>query len=143
MAHINPLWPSANSTGWDVQMNGSLGTVVSQVNTHDDAIAVLNFVPSSLQTGSTYTFTGADAGTVVEGNSAGAQIFTVPPTSTASWTVGSVIEVYQLGAGQITLAAGAGVTLQNPSSLKVRVQFGTVSLRYRGNDIWAVSGDLV
>jgi hypothetical protein len=41
MGHITPTWPTANQVGWDGQMNSGLGTVVTQVNSHDDTLAGL------------------------------------------------------------------------------------------------------
>lgn len=94
-------------------------------------------------TATTYTFTPADANAVVvEGQSNSAQTFTVPNSAGVTFAVGSLIEVAQIGVGQITIAAASGVTLQNPSSLTTRAQFSTIGLRYRGSNIWLVSGDL-
>jgi hypothetical protein len=97
-------------------------------------------IPLSTQTAN-YTLALADANTVLEMNSASALSVTVPPNSSVAFPIGIVIELYQLGAGQITVAAGAGVTFQAPSSLTTRAQYSTISLRKRATDVWAVSGD--
>ena len=98
-------------------------------------------VTVNLQTTS-YTLLLSDAGDVVEMNAAGGVNVTVPPNSTAAFPIGTIIEVCQIGAGQVTLVAGAGVTIDNPSSLTTRTQFSTVGLRKRGTDEWVASGDL-
>jgi hypothetical protein len=99
-------------------------------------------VTASVQT-SSYTFVLGDAGTVVEGNSATALTFTIPPHSSVALAVGTVIEVFQYGAGQVTIAAGAGVTLRSDGSkVKTAAQYATVGLRQRATDEWVLSGDL-
>lgn len=96
----------------------------------------------SSKTGTTYTFTLADAGTVVEGSNAAAQTFTVPPNSTAGFSIGSDIEIVQMGAGQITIAAGAGVTIRSRgAALKSAGQYAVLSLRKRATDEWVLTGD--
>jgi hypothetical protein len=100
-------------------------------------------IASTVQTAAAYTFALADAGTVVEGNSASAQTFTIPPHSTVAQAVGTVIEVFQYGAGPITIAAGAGVTLRSDGGrVKTAAQYATIGLRQRATDEWVLSGDL-
>jgi hypothetical protein len=101
---------------------------------------LMPIVPLSTKTAN-YTLALSDANTVLEMNSASAISVTVPPNSSVAFPVGIVIELYQLGAGQVTVVAGAGVTFQAPSSLTTRAQYSTVSLRKRTTDTWAVSGD--
>jgi major tropism determinant Mtd-like protein len=99
-------------------------------------------VTSTQQPGS-YTFALADAGTVVEGVGATAQTFTIPPHSAVAFPVGTVIEVFQYGAGQIVLAPGAGVTLRSDGGkAATAAQYATVGLRQRAADEWVLSGDL-
>jgi hypothetical protein len=94
------------------------------------------------QTGTTYTFVAADAGTAVEGSNASAQAFTIPPNSSVAFPVGTVIQVFQAGAGQITIAPGAGVTLRNRGALyKTAGQYASISVRKRATDEWVVAGD--
>jgi hypothetical protein len=96
--------------------------------------------------GGNYTFVLADRGTMVEGTSGSAQTFTVPPNSTAAFQVGTVIAFRQYGTGsatgQLTIAAGAGVTLRTASSLTTRAQYSIGSIHKRGTDEWIVSGDM-
>jgi len=121
----------------DGQAAGSI--VPGSVRTLVDSLAG---VSSAAQT-SSYTAVLTDAGTVVEMNAAGALNFTVPPNSSVAYDIGAVIEVCQIGAGQVTLVAGAGVTLRTPTgTLTTRAQYSTVSIRKRGTDEWVVAGDL-
>lgn len=96
------------------------------------------------QTGTTYTFVLTDAGKLVEGNNASVQTYTVPPNSTTAFVVGeTVINVGQYGAGQITIAAGAGVTIRSSGAkLKLSGQYSTAALVKIGTDEWWLFGDI-
>jgi cytoskeletal protein RodZ len=95
------------------------------------------------QTGATYTFVLGDSGTVVEGNSASAQTFTVPPNASVAFAVGASIVVRQYGAGQITMAPGAAVTLRSRgAALKTAGQYAELVATKRATDEWVISGDV-
>lgn len=95
------------------------------------------------QTGATYTFVLADyQNYVVRGNSGSAQTFTVPPNASVAFPTGCVIPLYQAGAGQITVAQGAGVTIRTPETLLLRKQYASAALRKIGTDEWILTGDL-
>lgn len=99
-------------------------------------------IAGSSQTTS-YTAALTDRGTVVEMNAASAVNFTVPPNSSVAFDVGAVLEVCQYGAGQVTLVAGAAVTLRTPTgTLTTRAQYSSVTLRQRATNEWIVGGDL-
>jgi len=87
-----------------------------------------------------YTLVLTDAGKVVEMNSASAITLTVPPHSSVAWPDGTMIEVYAMGAGVVTVAAGGGVTVRNVGALAG--QYKTARLRYRTADEWVLSGEL-
>ena len=105
------------------------------------ALAAAQLVAINAQTAA-YTLALADAGKAVEVTSASAVNVTVPPNTTAAFPVGTVIEVAQMGAGQVVLVAGSGVTLRTAASLTTRAQYATVTLRKRATDEWIVAGDL-
>lgn len=90
-----------------------------------------------------YTLVLGDAGTVVESTAGSGTSFTIPPHSSVAFPVGTIIEVYQGGAGQITITAGAGVTLRSDAGkVKTAGQYATIGLRQRATDEWVLSGDL-
>lgn len=98
----------------------------------------LGILMSSQQSGN-YTLQATDVGTVVEGTSALAQTFTIPQ----GLPVGSVIEIFQYGAGQITVAAASGVTLRSDGShVNTAAQYATIGLRIRAANECVLSGDL-
>lgn len=130
--------------------DGSLATPLSAarltvmengIEDADNRLTALEAVAISAQTGS-YTVVLADAGKAVEVNSASATNVTMPPNSSVAFPIGTVMEVTQLGAGQVTLVAGSGVTLRSSNGLKLRAQYSAASLRKRATDEWVVAGDV-
>lgn len=107
----------------------------------DSAITTAQQIAINAQTGTTYTLALTDASKAVECSNAAAITLTVPPNTSAAIPVGSVVEVTQLGAGQITVAPGSGVTLQQAGGLKTRAQYSVLVLRKRSTDTWLVAGD--
>lgn len=93
------------------------------------------------QTGTTYTLVLADATKLVTMSNGAASTLTVPPNSSVAIAVGDRVDVSQLGAGQVTLAAGVGVTLYYTASLKLRAQFSAVSLLKIATNSWLLVGD--
>lgn len=93
----------------------------------------------NVQTGD-YTAVLGDAGKCIELNKATGIVLTIPPASSVAWPSGTIINVYQAGAGNASIAAGAGVTIRNNAAL--RGQYSEASLRYRGSDEWVLTGDL-
>lgn len=68
--------------------------------------------------------------------------FTVPPNSSVAFPVGSTLTVIQNGAGQVTLTAGIGVTINTPSSFTTRTQYSTISVIQIAANVWIAAGDL-
>ncbi len=94
------------------------------------------------QTGTGYTLVLGDAGKFVTMTNAGASTLTVPPNSSVAFPVGTVIEGAQLGAGQVTLTPGSGVTINATPGLKVAAQYGTYGLLKVATDTWLAMGRL-
>lgn len=102
----------------------------------------ITFVASHAQT-TNYTLALADINSAVDVTSGSGVTVTVPPNSSVAFPIGTVIEVARLGAGTVTIAAGAGVTIRSQSSLlSVGHQYSAVSLRKRATDEWLLVGDL-
>lgn len=84
-----------------------------------------------------------DAGKAVEMNAAGATVVTVPAEATAAFPVGTVIELVRMGAGAVTVAAAAGVTIRSVAGrLALANQYSAASLRKRAANEWVLVGDL-
>ena len=87
-----------------------------------------------------YTLVAADNGQVVEMNKATANTLTVP---NSVFTAGQQVLITQYGAGQTTIAAGAGVTLRSSGGkLKLTNQYATATLIFISASEAYVSGNL-
>jgi len=125
-------------------LQAKVGVDGSAVTTsHEYRINSIEELNTNEQTGTTYTLALTDDGKLVEMNNASANTLTVPPNSSVAFPVGSQILVLQTGAGQTTLAAGAGVTVNSKDgNLKLSAQWCAATLIKRATDVWVVVGDL-
>jgi hypothetical protein len=98
------------------------------------------------QTGTTYTTVLADNGKLVTQTNASPITTTIPPNSSVAYPVGAQINVVQLGAGKVTFAQGAGVTIVSTgataSAPALRVQYSTATAIQTATDTWLVVGDI-
>lgn len=93
--------------------------------------------------GTTDTLVLTDAGRAVDFTSLSNITVTVPNSSTVAYPTNTLIALYQLSTGQISLSPAGGVTINHPSlTTKSRAQWSVIFLRYRGSNLWVVSGDL-
>ena len=97
------------------------------------------FIQTNIQSGTTYTFVNTDSGTLIQSNSATSVVFTVPSTLPAN----SRILVTQLGAGSVTIANAAGVTLgSRTGSYTIGNQYGTISIFMANSSLAIIDGNL-
>ena len=119
-----------------------VSTLDTDVTTLEGRVDNLVEVQTAEQTAS-YTLVLADGGTVVEMNVASANDLTVPPNSSVAFPVGTQITVLQTGAGQTTLVAGSGVTINSADgNLKITGQWSAATLLKRATDTWVAIGSL-
>ena len=90
-----------------------------------------------------YTSVLTDDGKLVTMSNASANNFTVPPNSSVAFGIGTQINIAQLGAGQTTLVAGAGVTINSAGTkLKLKEQYAVATVVKTGTDEWFAVGNL-
>lgn len=89
-----------------------------------------------------YTAVLTDAGKLIRINSGTAKNLTIPPNSSVAFPVNSWFNLSQAGAGQVTVVAGAGVTLRSRVGLKTGGQYAVASAIKIATDEWLLSGDL-
>jgi hypothetical protein len=98
------------------------------------------------QSGTTYTTVLADNGKLITQTNASAIATTIPPNSSVAYPVGAQLNFVQLGAGQVTIQGGAGVTVVSTgataSAPKCRVQYSTATAIQVSADNWLVAGDI-
>ncbi len=101
-------------------------------------------IPTSTnaQSGTTYTLVLEDAGKIIEVSNSSAITLTIPTNASVAYPVGTQITVLQTGAGQITVAAPSGGTLNATPGTKLRTQWSSATLLKRATDTWVLIGDL-
>ena len=114
--------------------------------TFSDGTQTLEGVPSRtpiVQKTDSYTLSSlTERDNLIEMGKATAQTLTIPANSSVAYPVGTSIDVLQTGAGQVTIAGAAGVTVNATPGLKLRAQWSSVTLFKRATDTWIVMGDL-
>lgn len=113
----------------------------AQGTTADAAMPKIQTV--NAQTGTTYTLVAGDAAQLVTLANAGATTLTLPQDSDATIAVGVYIDLLQLGAGQVTVAAGTGATLRTSGlTAKARAQYSRLVVQKISANTWSLAGDL-
>ena len=122
------------TTGTDSGLSGGAtsGTVTLRLKLEFDA-----------ETGTTYTLLAANLNQLVTLNNASAITLTVPPSV---FSAGDVINIAQIGAGQVTLAQGAGVTINSTGATatapKLRARYSAASIICTASNTFLVVGDI-
>ena len=122
----------------DTLTNKTLTSPILNTPTINDARQNLTL---NAQTGTTYTLVITDNGRLVTLSNAAAITLTVPLNATVAFATGAVINIQQIGAGQVTVAGASGVTL-NGTGTKTRAQWSAASLIKTATDTWTLIGDI-
>jgi hypothetical protein len=102
-----------------------------------------SMIALNAQTGTTYTAVLGDDGDLVTFDNTSAISFTIPPNSSVAFGIGTQINVMQLNTGQVTITAGAGVTLRSAGSrVKTNGQFAVATCVKIATDTWVLVGNL-
>jgi hypothetical protein len=95
------------------------------------------------QTGTTYTLVVGDLNKLVTASNASAITLTVPPSV---FSANDVINIQQIGAGQVTFAQGSGVTITSTGATatapKIRAQYSSASVICTASNTFTIVGDL-
>ena len=122
------------TTGTDSGLSGGVtsGTAVLRLKLEFDA-----------ETGTTYTLVAGNLNQLVTLNNASPITLTVPPSV---FSAGDVINIAQIGAGQVTLAQGAGVTINSTGATatapKLRARYSAASIICTASNTFLVVGDI-
>ena len=125
----------------DTAVTADLST--SQTLTNKTLTAPKINLSLNAQTGTTYTLVAGDSGKLVTCANASAITVTVPPSV---YSVGEQINVAQTGAGQVTFAQGAGVTIVSAgataSAPKIAKQYGAATVVCTASNTFLIIGGL-
>jgi len=111
-----------NAPTWDTTGNLTInGALVSQI-------------AENVRT-SDYTLALSDRALVVAMNNSSAATVTVPPESSVFFPIGTILYICRVGAGAVTLAAGAGVSLSKTGTFGSNEQ---ITIRKRASNTWII-----
>jgi C4-dicarboxylate-specific signal transduction histidine kinase len=118
--------------------------VASQVLTANEQNQLATaIIAINAQTGTTYTTVLTDDGKLITCSNASAIALTIPPNSSVAYGIGTQINIAQLGAGTVTITAGAGVTLNSAGAkLKTDAQYAVATCVKTDTNTWFVVGNL-
>ena len=122
------------TTGTDSGLSGGVtsGTATLRLKLEFDA-----------ETGTTYTLVAGNLNQLVTLDNASSITLTVPPSV---FSAGDVINIAQIGAGQVTLAQGAGVTINSTGATatapKLRARYSAASIICTASNTFLVIGDI-
>jgi hypothetical protein len=122
------------TTGTDSGLSGGVtsGTATLRLKLEFDA-----------ETGTTYTLVAGNLNQLVTLNNASPITLTVPPSV---FSAGDVINIAQIGLGQVTLAQGAGVTINSTGASatapKLRARYSAASIICTASNTFLVVGDI-
>lgn len=94
------------------------------------------------QTIQTYTLALSDAEKLILMQNAGVSSVTIPNNSTAAFPIGTRIDIVRMGAGTLSVATAAGVTLNATPSPVLRAQYSGAGLIKWATNSWILVGDL-
>jgi len=125
--------------GGDLDLNSNDITGTGDIDITGTVVAQSTL---NAQTGTTYTTVLADASKLVTLSNGSAITLTIPPNSSVAYPTGTKIDLAQLGAGQVTVAEGSGVTVNATPTKKLRAQYSAATCIKTATDTWLLVGDL-
>jgi hypothetical protein len=109
----------------------------TELYTEDVNLATVTTVPQT----ASYILALTDNLKLVTISTVGASTVTVPPNVDVAFPVGALILVAATGAGQVSFAAGAGVTINSAdSALSLIGQYSTATLIKTATNTWLLAG---
>ena len=132
--------PSIAATGGDT--NISLNLVAKGTGTVQAGGVPLGLARLTLnnQTGTTYSLLATDLNKVVTCNNAAAITVTVP---NGVFSAGDQIHIFQLGAGQVTIASDGTSVVTSAQGLKLRTQYSACTVLCTASNTFIVIGDMI
>jgi hypothetical protein len=119
-------------------LTGATGSTVTGPTGAASAILAINN-----NTGTTYTLQAGDVNDLVTLNNANAVTVTVPPSV---FSANDVINISQIGAGQVTFSQGEGVTINSTGATatapKLRVRYSSAAVICTASNTFLIVGDI-
>jgi len=142
---IETLGDSIDASLVDLK-GGTTGQVLSKNSNTDMDFTWIEQDDSTMafnaQTGTTYTLVAADLNKWVTCSNAGAITVTVPPSV---FVAGNMVNVQQIGTGQVSFAQGSGVTITSSgvtsTAPKLRERYSACTIICTASNAFTIVGD--
>lgn len=96
-------------------------------------------LPVVVESTTARTLALTDASKFILCDSSSAVSVTVPPQASVAWAASARLIVQKAGSGNVTIVAGAGVTLNSAAGLVAATQYSFLELFRTASDVWSVS----
>jgi hypothetical protein len=144
--------PTARNTAIPSPINGIVcfvrqedsGEVINQIQYYYNGVW-RNYQDSTALSEKTasYTLVLSDAGKTINMNIGTANNLTVPLNGSVPFVIGQRLDIVQTGAGQTTIVATGGVTINSKNSnKKIAARYSGATLIKTDTDAWLLIGDL-
>ena len=137
-ANVTYTLPTADGTSGQVLTTNGSGTLSWAT---DATGGGASYSAVRTQSGTTYTLVIGDAGDYIQTTSTTAVTITVPPQSSVAWAADTEIYFEQNNTGQLTIAAGSGVTINSSETLKTFARYSVIALKRVAEDVWTLTGE--
>lgn len=118
---------------------GDIGNSVQAYDLVLDEVAAQTIITEST---TSRTLALTDANDYIRTTNASATTITVPTNASVAFPIGTQIDVFQAGAGQVDFAASGGVTINYNTGLKIANQYQAATLKKVATDEWDLIGAL-
>lgn len=119
-------------------LESDVTTAQSDITTLQSDLTNVKLMTETSEQTSSYELVLGDAYKVVLANISTGTI-TVPTNASVAFPIGTIVNVYNTNATNLTIAGDTGVTVRNAGDL---AQYGEVSLRKRATDEWVLAGSV-
>lgn len=146
----NNTWSGAQTFTATLSVSGALtlsGTVDHRLTSNPSALSAesIGYRAAPVTTRDVdYTLVLGDSGRTILHASGTPHTWTIPPEASVNYPNGTVIILANIGAGAVTIARGAGVSLRRTgsgtNSNATLSQHGIGSITKLGSDIWYING---
>jgi hypothetical protein len=137
-ANVTYTLPTADGTSGQLLSTNGSGTLSWAT---DASGGGASYSAVRTQSGTTYTLVLGDAGDYIQTTSSTAVTITVPPQSSVTWAADTEIYFEQNNTGQITIAAGSGVTINSSETLKSFARYSVIALKRVAENVWTLTGE--
>jgi hypothetical protein len=137
-ANVTYTLPTSDGTSGQVLTTNGSGTLSWAT---DATGGGASYSAVRTQSGTSYTLVLGDAGDYIQTTSTTAVTITVPPQSSVTWAADTEIYFEQNNTGQITIAAGSGVTINSSETLKSFARYSVIALKRVAENVWTLTGE--